>query len=117
MDDPIAVHTFKSSQLYDVGKSENDPVGKPLKHSSADEHATGEAKYIDDMPKMQHEVFLGFVMSTVAHANIVSVDPAQVSWGGCKELHIMRERWQQNTIICLEGTEICRASPTINRTK
>ena len=79
LDDPISVHTFKSSQLYDVGKSENDPVGKPLKHSSADEHATGEAKYIDDMPKMQHEVFLGFVMSTVAHGNIVSVDPAQVS--------------------------------------
>lgn len=42
---PDVKHTeFKSIQLFEVGQSENGPVGKPMKHSAADVQATGEAR-------------------------------------------------------------------------
>jgi len=46
------------------GKGDIDPVGKPLKHKSADLQACGEATYIDDIPKREDEVYLAFVLST-----------------------------------------------------
>ena len=43
---PEVKHTeFKSTQLFEIGQSVNGPVGKPMKHSAADVHATGEARY------------------------------------------------------------------------
>ena len=36
--------------------------------------ATGEAEYIDDMPHAANELFGAFVLSTEAHADIVSID-------------------------------------------
>ena len=59
------------------GKSDIDPVGKPLKHKSADLQACGEATYIDDIPKREDEVYLAFVLSTRAHAKILSVDATE----------------------------------------
>ena len=56
------------------GKSNLDPVGKPLKHKSADFQASGEAAYIDDIPKREDEVYLAFVLSTRAHAKILNID-------------------------------------------
>lgn len=69
--DPIESH-----QLFDIqaGNSEVQPVGKSVKHKSADKQATGEAVYIDDMPRFEDELYLAFVLSTKAHANIVNID-------------------------------------------
>ncbi|WAR18283.1 XDH-like protein, partial [Mya arenaria] len=50
--------------------------GPTLGHVSAAKQVTGEAIYIDDIPKYQDELYLAFVTSSKAYANIVSVDPS-----------------------------------------
>lgn len=45
-------------------------------HSSGYKQATGEAIYIDDMPKYENELYLALVLSTKAHAKIISIDAA-----------------------------------------
>ncbi|XP_058793000.1 xanthine dehydrogenase isoform X2 [Phymastichus coffea] len=70
----------KSSQYYQVvsnNGSTTDLVGKPIIHASAYKQATGEAVYLDDLPKIVGELYLSFVLSTRAHANILKVDPSQ----------------------------------------
>ncbi|XP_053396021.1 xanthine dehydrogenase/oxidase-like isoform X1 [Mercenaria mercenaria] len=70
----------KSTQIYQEvasGQREEDPVGRPINHLSAMKQATGEAVYIDDMPKFQNELYMGFVMSKKAYANIKSVDASE----------------------------------------
>ncbi|KAL5482077.1 hypothetical protein EMCRGX_G022358 [Ephydatia muelleri] len=49
----------------------SDMVGRPMMHQSALKQATGEARYVDDMPPYQNELYAGLVMSTHAHAKIV----------------------------------------------
>lgn len=51
-----------------------DPVGRPLVHRSAMQQASGEAQYCDDLPKFDNELYLSPVISTKAHANIISID-------------------------------------------
>ncbi|XP_014674278.1 PREDICTED: xanthine dehydrogenase/oxidase-like [Priapulus caudatus] len=67
----------KGSQVYEVVDSNqpaDDPIGRPLVHMSALEHATGEALYCDDIPPLRGELFAGLVTSTRAHARVVSID-------------------------------------------
>jgi xanthine dehydrogenase/oxidase len=67
-----------------VGKQDYDetlgegraPVGMPIQHTSAEKQATGEALYVDDMPAAADELEAALVMSTRAHARVLSVDPA-----------------------------------------
>lgn len=49
-------------------------VGKQVAHSSALKQCTGEAEYIDDMPRLDRELFGGLVMSAKAHAKILRID-------------------------------------------
>ncbi|KAI8677562.1 hypothetical protein NCS56_00646400 [Fusarium sp. Ph1] len=49
-------------------------VGRPVPHLSALKHCTGEAEYVDDMPRQHNELFGAPVMSKMAHAEILSVD-------------------------------------------
>uniref|UniRef100_A0A9L0JQV5 aldehyde oxidase n=1 Tax=Equus asinus TaxID=9793 RepID=A0A9L0JQV5_EQUAS len=51
-----------------------DPIGRPIMHLSGIKHTTGEAIYCDDMPVLDGELFLAFVTSSRAHAEIVSID-------------------------------------------
>ena len=44
-----------------------------MMHTSAFVHASGEARYLDDMPRADGELFAGLVLSTHTHAEI-SVD-------------------------------------------
>ncbi|ESO05727.1 hypothetical protein HELRODRAFT_77403 [Helobdella robusta] len=53
-------------------------VGQPVMHSSALKHCTGEAVYVDDMPRYKDELFLSFVLSTKAHAKILEIDYSEV---------------------------------------
>ncbi|XP_064600707.1 xanthine dehydrogenase/oxidase-like [Liolophura sinensis] len=67
----------RSLQLYEEvveGQDIEDVVGRPLPHLSSIKQATGEATYVDDMPPYKEELFLALVLSTKAHANIVSMD-------------------------------------------
>ena len=73
----------KSAQYFDlVGDKQikSDAVGRPLTHMSAYKQTTGEAIYCDDMPTAEDELYLAFVLSTRAHAKLVSVN-AQKSAG------------------------------------
>ncbi|OQS02432.1 xanthine dehydrogenase [Thraustotheca clavata] len=53
------------------------PVGNPLMHRSAYLQVSGEAKYVDDMDNIHNVVHGALVLSSVAHANIVSIDAAE----------------------------------------
>lgn len=75
-------HTLepKSTQFYEKvpeGQENTDPVGRPQIHVSAFKQATGEAIYCDDMPKWENELYLALVLSTKAHAKILSIDPSE----------------------------------------
>ena len=67
---------LKSHQLYEIRPASSDvaPVGRPIAHKSAERQATGEAEYVDDMPRFENEAYLGLVLSGKSHAEIVSVD-------------------------------------------
>lgn len=70
----------KSTQFFQIvpnSQSANDPVGRPLVHASAYKQATGEAIYCDDIPRFVGELYMAIVMSTKAHANIISIDPSE----------------------------------------
>ncbi|MCV2869448.1 xanthine dehydrogenase molybdopterin binding subunit [Defluviimonas sp. WL0002] len=53
-------------------------VAKPIPHDSAELHVTGAARYIDDVPLPANTAHLAFGLSTVAHADIVSIDLSAV---------------------------------------
>jgi xanthine dehydrogenase/oxidase len=58
----------------DYNPNEQRVVGKQVPHLSALKQCTGEAEYIDDMPKQDRELYGGLVLSSKAHAKLVSVD-------------------------------------------
>ncbi|KAJ2450021.1 hypothetical protein GGI03_007018, partial [Coemansia sp. RSA 2337] len=49
-------------------------VGKGVAHLAALKQVTGEARYVDDMPALAGELHVGLVLSTRAHARILSID-------------------------------------------
>ncbi|XP_047507140.1 xanthine dehydrogenase [Pieris napi] len=67
----------RSAQYFElVGDKQlkSDAVGRPIQHTSAFKQTTGEAIYCDDMPMVEDELYLAFVLSTKAHAKLISVD-------------------------------------------
>lgn len=53
---------------------EQSVVGKQIPHLSALKQTTGEAEYIDDMPRQHRELFGAMVLSSRAHAKLLEVD-------------------------------------------
>lgn len=53
------------------------PVGAPIAHLAAAKQVTGEATYTDDILDPARGLHAALVMSTKAHAEILSVDPAK----------------------------------------
>ena len=49
-------------------------IGKPLPHDSATGHVTGGARYIDDLPRQEGELWVDFVGSPVAAGTLRSID-------------------------------------------
>jgi xanthine dehydrogenase large subunit len=54
-------------------------VAKPITHDSAELHVTGAARYIDDVALPANTAHLAFGLSTVAHADILSMDLSEVA--------------------------------------
>jgi len=50
------------------------PVGKPVATTQGLDCATGEAVFVDDMPRLEHELFFAPVLSPIAHGRILSID-------------------------------------------
>ncbi|KAI5857796.1 molybdopterin binding aldehyde oxidase/xanthine dehydrogenase [Tricharina praecox] len=67
-------HVFLSGTRDHDNPYEQEVVGKQIPHVSGLKQATGQAEFIDDMPKMDAEVFGAFVMSSKAHAKLIEVD-------------------------------------------
>lgn len=69
------IHRGISSGTRDnLNPHEQRIVGKQIPHLSALKQNTGEAEYIDDMPRQDRELHGAFVYSTRAHAKLVEVD-------------------------------------------
>uniref|UniRef100_A0A3Q3WHF2 Uncharacterized protein n=1 Tax=Mola mola TaxID=94237 RepID=A0A3Q3WHF2_MOLML len=66
-----------SRLLVSEAQTSNDTVGRPSMHQSAFQQATGEARYYDDLPPVQGELFIFMVTSTRAHAKILNIDPSE----------------------------------------
>ena len=54
-----------------------DPIGAPWPHNSALRQATGEAKYVDDIPTVQDELSASMVLSNRARSTILSIDSSE----------------------------------------
>ncbi|CAG9578686.1 unnamed protein product [Danaus chrysippus] len=86
----------KSSQYFElIGDKQvkSDAVGRPIPHLSALKQVTGEAIYCDDMPLAEGELYLAFVLSTKAHAKLISInaeealkEPGVVAFFSAKDL-------------------------------
>ena len=53
-------------------------VGRNKKHESSDKQVAGEAIYVDDRPALRGELHAAVGQSTMAHANIISMDLSAV---------------------------------------
>ena len=53
-------------------------VGAPLPHDSAHLHVTGRASYTDDLPEPRDLLHIAVGMSSVAHANLGTIDLSDV---------------------------------------
>ncbi|KAM9382679.1 xanthine dehydrogenase/oxidase isoform 1-T1 [Phaethornis superciliosus] len=89
--EPVPLHYISATELFhkdpivnaqlfqEVPKGQvvEDMVGRPLMHVSAAKQACGEAVYCDDIPHYQNELYLTLVISTKAHAKILSIDASE----------------------------------------
>ncbi|XP_021105460.1 aldehyde oxidase 2-like isoform X2 [Heterocephalus glaber] len=77
-DFPVTVpRGLQTYQSVDPQQPSQDPVGRPIMHLSGLKHATGEAVFCDDLPRLDRELCMALVTSTRPHAKIVSVDPSK----------------------------------------
>ncbi|KAK3612166.1 hypothetical protein CHS0354_016551 [Potamilus streckersoni] len=68
---------YESTQVYESVPSDQeqtDAVGRPIPSVSSQGIVSGEAVFIDDMPKFENELFLSLVTSSSCHATITDVD-------------------------------------------
>ncbi|KAF8376382.1 hypothetical protein PRIPAC_82811 [Pristionchus pacificus] len=69
----VSTANLEPLQLFKDADLSIAPVGRPLRHAAADRHTTGEAQYVDDV-KIHELKHAALVLSTEAHARIVSID-------------------------------------------
>uniref|UniRef100_A0A1B0GWM7 Aldehyde oxidase 4 n=1 Tax=Rattus norvegicus TaxID=10116 RepID=A0A1B0GWM7_RAT len=119
--DDLPIETPQGIQMFqcvDPNQPEQDPVGHPIMHQSGIKHATGEAKFVDDMPRINQELCLTVVTSTRAHAKITSIDVSEaLAYPGVVDVitaedvpgdnnHSGEIFYAQNEVICV-GQIIC----------
>ncbi len=77
--DSLKKGEWKSHQFYErrMDSDSKIAVGAPIVHTSAMLQASGEAIYCDDLPRIENELYLAFVISTKAHARILEIDAAK----------------------------------------
>ncbi|KAF7338447.1 Xanthine dehydrogenase/oxidase [Mycena venus] len=105
------ITTIIHRQLSSGRRDNSDPyaqdiVGRQEPHMSGLLQATGAAVYVDDMPTVGNEVYGALVLSTRAHAKIISVNATQalemegvVSWVSHADLPNERANWWGGTAL------------------
>ncbi|KAI8053194.1 molybdopterin binding aldehyde oxidase/xanthine dehydrogenase [Syncephalis plumigaleata] len=66
----------RANQFYEDQRGLHS-VGKSIEHASSLLHTTGEAVYLDDMPMLENEGIGVPILSTKAHAKILSIDASK----------------------------------------
>lgn len=89
-------------------KYEKKVIGKSQPHVAAMLQCTGEAQYTDDIPVQKNELYGCLVLSTKAHAKILSVDsspamelPGVVDFVSYKDLPDEKANWWGAPCVCL----------------
>ncbi|XP_071832643.1 xanthine dehydrogenase/oxidase-like isoform X2 [Apostichopus japonicus] len=75
--DGLSKRSYKSTQLFQEvpsSQSNMDPVGRPIVTISSIQQATGEARYLDDIPEVKGTLYLALVQSRSPHGIIRSID-------------------------------------------
>ncbi|KAK6183872.1 hypothetical protein SNE40_006452 [Patella caerulea] len=75
--EPAELQPCKGTQVYELvsaAQKDDNPIGRPIVHTSAYQQTTGEAVYIDDMLPLKGELFIAPVYSSRAHASLLNVD-------------------------------------------
>ena len=91
----------KSSQYFSINKNVKEKiVGVPISHVSSVVQVTGEATYCDDIKKIEDELYIAFVLSSVAKAESFRLNlepalqfPGVVSCFSAADLKADRNRW------------------------
>ncbi|KAF2836185.1 hypothetical protein M501DRAFT_996895 [Patellaria atrata CBS 101060] len=65
---------ISSGSRDDLNPNGQRVIGKQIPHLSSLKQCTGEAEYVDDIPRMNRELFGGLVLSLKAHAKLVEID-------------------------------------------
>ena len=91
-----ACQEFKHHQLFEkVGPNQPDinPIMRPLPHITSAEQCTGEAVYVDDLPRYNNELLLFPVQSKISHGRIMSIStekamsiPGVYAWISAKDV-------------------------------
>ncbi|XP_033724887.1 xanthine dehydrogenase/oxidase-like [Pecten maximus] len=69
--------TCEGQQVYQApspGQPAHDSVGRPVPIVASPALVTGEAMFLDDMPRFENELYVQTVLSTRAHARLTCVD-------------------------------------------
>ncbi|QEG20763.1 xanthine dehydrogenase molybdopterin binding subunit [Mariniblastus fucicola] len=61
------------NEMHSAKPTTGPSVGRTIPHDSAIGHVTGTAPFIDDLPRREDELFVGFVGSPIANGRILSV--------------------------------------------
>lgn len=84
---------------YFSASGPDDIVGTPAQHASAELQVSGEAKYVDDMPRPTNMLHAALILSEKAHAVIKSIDCAQArSMPGVEAIHFAADIPGKNSI-------------------
>lgn len=78
---------------------EQDIVGSPAQHASAAVQVSGEARYVDDMPRPTNMLHAALILSEKAHAVIKSIDCTEArSMSGVEAIHFASDIPGKNSI-------------------
>jgi len=92
----------------------DDIVGTPAQHASAELQVSGEARYVDDMPRPVNLLHAALVLSERAHAVIKSIDCADArALPGVEAIHLAADIPGKNSIGPVIKDEEVFASSTV----
>ncbi|XP_053406229.1 xanthine dehydrogenase/oxidase-like [Mercenaria mercenaria] len=78
---PVSLPPYSGRQVFDPctddGQKEDDALGRTVPNVHSEATVSGEAIYVDDLPRQQNELFVALVISSVAHAKVLNVDTSK----------------------------------------
>ncbi|KAK8737718.1 hypothetical protein OTU49_004207 [Cherax quadricarinatus] len=108
-------HSTQLFQKVPEGQISIDSIGRPMTHTSALKQATGEAVYVGDMPSFTNQLHAALVLSSRAHANILSIDESEaLKVEGVERFFCARDLpGERNVTGCIASDEEVFASKTV----